>query len=88
MPGTGFLSPCPICGGQGLLTFERGPSVEPCGDCAGTGRIYSDAGYRGLFTALLRERGVFLDADMRLLLVGLAALDRRLQVIEDTSREV
>ncbi len=75
-----------MCDGRGLVTFDRGPAVEPCTQCAGTGRIFSDRDYRGLFSALLRESGVFLDADMRLLLVGLEALDRRLQVVEDAVR--
>ncbi len=68
------------------MTFDRGPAVEPCTRCAGTGRSFSDPEYRGLFTSLLRESGVFLEADMRLLLVGLEALDRRLQVVEETIR--
>ena len=82
-PVRGSLSPCPFCDGQGLLTFERGPEVEPCTDCNGTGRVYSDEAYRGLFAELLRQKGVFLDPEMRLLLLGLDALDTRLRVLED-----
>ena len=78
----GRLTPCPFCEGAGLLTFDSGPAVEPCGECRGTGRIYSDVEYRGLFDELLRERGVFLEADMRLLLMGLRALEARLEKIE------
>jgi hypothetical protein len=87
MPVRGSLSPCPFCDGQGLLTFERGPEVEPCTECKGTGRVYGDPMFRGLFAELLRQKGVFLDADMRLLLLGLDALDQRLEALEvDASR--
>jgi hypothetical protein len=64
------------------LTFEHGPAVEPCRECGGAGRIYSDPGLRGLFSELLRDKGVFLDRDMRLLLLGLESLDRRIQAVE------
>jgi hypothetical protein len=80
------LSPCPFCDGQGLLRFENGPDVEPCVECSGTGRLYSDPQFSGLFDALVREKGVFLDADMRLLLVGLAALERRIAAVEAAQR--
>jgi hypothetical protein len=83
MPVRGSLSPCPLCDGQGLLTFERGPEVEPCTECNGTGRVYSDRTYKGLFAELLKQKGIFLDADMRLLLLGLDALDERLRALED-----
>jgi hypothetical protein len=83
MPVRGSLSPCPFCDGQGLLTFERGPEVEPCTECKGTGRVYSDPAYKGLFAELLRQKGLFLAADMRLLLLGLDALDERLGALED-----
>ena len=86
MSSTGRLSPCPFCDGQGLLAFERGPVVEPCQECSGAGRIFSDADYRGLFAELLRDKGVFLDKDMRLLLLGLASLERRLDAIEAASQ--
>ena len=79
----GRLSACPSCAGKGLLTFESGPAVEPCRECNGSGRIYDDPAYRGLFTELLREEGVLLDEDMRLLLLGLEALDVRLSKLED-----
>ena len=82
----GRLSPCSSCGGQGLLTFETGPAVEPCTDCRGTGRVYSDSTLRGLFAEMLRQKGVLLDPDMRLLLVGLDALDERVQALEDDER--
>jgi hypothetical protein len=88
MTSSGRLSPCPFCDGQGLLTFERGPAVEPCKECSGSGRTFSDADYRGLFAELLRDNGVFLDKDMRLLLLGLDALDRRLHALEAASRDV
>ena len=81
----GRLSPCPFCNGQGLVAFDRGPEVEPCSECKGIGRLYSDASFRGIFAELLREKGVFLDADMRLLLLGLDAVDRRLSTIEDST---
>ncbi len=79
-------SPCPFCDGRGLLRFESGPEVEPCTECRGTGRLYGDPEFRGLFDALVREKGIFLDADMRLLLVGLAALERRVAAIESAQR--
>ena len=82
----GSLSPCSSCGGQGLLTFESGPEVEPCTDCQGTGRVYSDRTLKGLFAELLKQKGVLLDPDMRLLLIGLDALDRRVQGLEDDKR--
>jgi hypothetical protein len=82
----GSLSPCPFCEGRGLLTFERGPEVEPCTECNGTGRLYTDPTLRGLFAELLRQKGVFLDADMRLLLLGLDALDERLAAVEAEAR--
>lgn len=69
-----------------MLAFERGPEVEPCRECAGTGRQYSEPGYRGMFDALLREKGVLLDPDMRLLLLALDALDRRLTTLEEAFR--
>jgi hypothetical protein len=81
----GRLSPCPFCDGQGLLTFESGPAVEPCKECSGAGQLFSDGDYRGLFAALLREKGVFLDKDVRLMLLGLAALERRVQALEAES---
>ncbi len=83
MPVRGRLSPCPSCGGRGLLTFERGPGVEPCTVCLGAGRVYSDPDLRGVFAALLEEKGVLLEADMRLLLLGLDAIDRRVAALED-----
>lgn len=83
----GSLSPCPFCDGQGLITFAGGPAVEPCTECGGVGQIFSDPTYRGVFAALLRQKGVLLDADMRLLLLALAEIDRRLQRLEDASRE-
>jgi hypothetical protein len=79
----GRLGPCPSCDGQGLLAFDRGPGVEPCTECNGTGRVYSDPTYRGLFAELLRQRGSSLDPDTRLILLGLDALDRRLRALED-----
>jgi hypothetical protein len=79
----GGLSPCPFCEGRGLATFDRGPEVEPCSECKGTGRLYSDESFKGIFAALLKEKGVFLDADMRLLLLSLDALDQRLVTLED-----
>ena len=78
----GRLSACPFCEGKGLLTFESGPAVEPCRECRGSGRIYDDPGYRGLFSEMLRE-GVLLDADIRLLLIGLEALEARIGNVED-----
>jgi len=80
------LSPCPFCDGQGLVTFERGPAVEPCRECLGAGRIYADPSFKGVFAALLSEKGVFLDRDMRLLLTALDALDRRVGELEQTER--
>lgn len=82
----GGLDACPFCEGRGVLTFERGPGVEPCTECAGTGRTYSEPEYRGLFEAIMRDRGVLLDPDMRLLLLGLDALDKRLTALEEASR--
>jgi len=73
----GALRPCPFCQGEGLVTFESGPAVEPCRECRGAGRLYSDPDFRGVFEALLREKGVFLDREMRLLLLALDALDAR-----------
>jgi len=35
---------------------------------------------------MLRQKGVLLDPDMRLLLVGLDALDERVQALEDDER--
>lgn len=84
MPGG--LGICPFCHGRGVAAFERGPEVEPCAECAGTGRTYGEPGYRGLFDAIMRDRGVLLDPDMRLLLIGLDALDRRLAALEDALR--
>jgi hypothetical protein len=60
--------------------------VEPCRECNGSGRTYDDPTYRGLFSELLREKGVLLDADIRLLLLGLEALDTRVADLEDASR--
>lgn len=79
----GGLGDCPFCEGRGVLAFETGPEVEPCRECSGTGRTYSDPRYRGLFEAILREKGVLLDPDMRLLLLGLAALDERVAMLEE-----
>jgi hypothetical protein len=64
------------------MTYESGPSVEPCRECNGAGRLPSDPGFRGTFGALLREKGVFLDRDMRLLLLALDKLDERLAAVE------
>lgn len=82
----GRLSACPFCEGRGLLTFESGPAVEPCRECDGSGQIYDDPAYRGLFSELLREKGVLLDADIRLLLLGLEALEARLTELEAAIR--
>jgi hypothetical protein len=72
---------CPICGGSGLATFEgAGPSVEPCTSCRGTGRLIDDLATA--FTELLREKGVMLDRDMRLLLLALEALESRVRRLE------
>ena len=78
----GRLLPCGECGGEGLLRFERGPAVEPCRACSGTGWTYTGDGYRGMFAALIEEKGVLLDRDVRLLLVGLDALERRVRELE------
>ena len=80
------LGSCPFCGGQGLQTYETGPAVEPCSECRGTGRTYDDPRFRGVFRALLNEKGVLLDRDMRLLLLALDALDERVGVLEDESQ--
>ena len=77
-----------MCQGKGLLTFERGPAVEPCRECRGAGRTYNDSTYRGLFSELLREKGIFLDSDVRLMLLGLEALDMRIAALEDASRDL
>lgn len=84
MPGG--LGVCPFCEGIGVVAFERGPEVEPCSDCRGTGRTYGEPEYRGLFEAIMRDRGVLLDPDMRLLLLGLDALDKRLAALENDAR--
>lgn len=84
MPGG--LGVCPFCEGKGVLAFDRGPEVEPCGECGGTGRTYGEPRYRGLFEAIIRDRGVLLDPDMRLLLLGLDALDRRVAALENAAR--
>jgi hypothetical protein len=60
--------------------------VEPCRECRGSGRTYDDPTYRGLFGELLREKGVLLDADIRLLLLALEALDARVADLEDANR--
>jgi hypothetical protein len=78
----GRLLPCAECGSEGLLQFERGPAVEPCRACSGTGRTYTGERYRGVFAAMIDEKGTFLDRDIRLLLVGLDALDRRVSELE------
>ncbi len=78
----GGLSPCPFRDGRGIVTFERAPEVEPCTECRGSGRLYTDAEYRGVFDALLHEKGIFADRDLRLLLLGLSALERRLSELE------
>jgi hypothetical protein len=78
----GRLLPCAACSGEGLLQFERGPGVEPCRACSGTGRTYTGERYRGVFAAMIREKGAFLDRDVRLLLVGLDALERRVRELE------
>ena len=49
----GRLLPCAECGGDGLLRFERGPAVEPCRACSGTGRTYTGERYRGVFAAMI-----------------------------------
>lgn len=74
---------CPICSGSGLATFEGGgPSVEQCTSCKGTGRTIDDLG--SAFRVLLREKGVMLDRDMRLLLLALEALEGRVSELERT----
>ena len=79
----GRLAPCPECGGEGLIRFETGPAVEPCRACSGTGRTYTYPDMRGVFAALIREKGSFLDKDVRLLLVGLDALEARVRRLEE-----
>ena len=78
----GHLWMCPICEGQGTVVFESGPAAEPCTSCDGTGQCYSDPELRGLFEAMIEDRGVMLDPAMRLLLNGLAALDARVASLE------
>ena len=79
----GRLTPCPECGGEGLLRFDTGPAVEPCRACSGTGRSYTRPDLHGVFAALIREKGSFLDKDVRLLLVGLDALEERVRRLEE-----
>ena len=65
-----------------MITFERGPSVEACPRCRGAGRVYGDPSFRGVFAAMIAERGIFLDPDLRLLLEALNALDERVCRVE------
>ena len=75
-----MLTPCPFCDGKGAQAFETGPPVELCSQCGGTGRLVRD--WRGMFAALAADKGVFLDADMRLLLAALADLEERVVALE------
>jgi len=75
-----MLPECPFCKGTGAETFETGPAVEICSQCRGTGRLLGSR--RKVFASLLDEKGVFLDVEMRLLLVALAELEERLDAIE------
>lgn len=75
------MTRCPFCEGTGLALFEgAGPSVEICSECDGTGRLLSEK--RGVFRELMREKGVMLTTEMRLLLVALDELERRLDELE------
>ena len=71
---------CPFCKGTGAETFDTGPAVEICTQCRGTGRLLGSR--RRVFASLLEEKGVFLDAEMRLLLVALADLEERIDGLE------
>ena len=75
-----MLPSCPFCNGAGAQTFETGPPVELCSHCDGTGRLVGE--WNGIFAALLDEKGVFLESDMRLLLAALARLEARVDAIE------
>ncbi|HEY7381788.1 MAG TPA: hypothetical protein VH572_11290 [Gaiella sp.] len=81
----GVLPECPFCGGAGAVAFETGPAVEPCSECRGTGRLV--ARWHGVFAALLHEKGVLLDTEMRLLLVALDELEQRVDALDRSSRE-
>ena len=75
------LSECPDCAGAGVVTFGKSPVAEECPRCRGTGHLYS-ADYRCLFAAMIERGGVFTKPEWRLLLEGLAALERRIEAIE------
>jgi hypothetical protein len=76
------LGTCPQCQGAGAVGFETGPAAEPCTGCKGTGRTYSEQDWRGVFRAMIDEKGVLLDPEWRLLLEGLAALESRVAALE------
>jgi hypothetical protein len=76
------LAVCTECGGKGAIGFDRGPAAEPCTRCRGTGRMFSDPEYRGVFAAMISEGGVFVDPQWRLLLEALNALDKRVWELE------
>jgi hypothetical protein len=63
-----------------VVTFDTGPAVELCSECRGTGRVVTR--WHGVFAGLVKEKGVLLDSEMRLLLVALDELEQRVDALQ------